>query len=111
LAPFALAIDVVVENQVLAAKWAVFSKDLRNSPSERIRVSARDKKIMHHAHYVRRIKHLQWGGVLTNQLFRLAPQRIDDFNSRLARAFCRSVPWPMLIEARTASCDPGNNNI
>ena len=63
---------LVAGNQVLATKLAAFSKHLRSLVQRRIRLSARLR-------LRKRINHLQWGGVVTNQLLRLAPQRIDVF--------------------------------
>jgi hypothetical protein len=71
LAPDARAL-LIAGNQVLATKLAVFSKHLRSLVQRRIRLSARLR-------LRKRINHLQWGGVVTNQLLRLAPQRIDVF--------------------------------
>jgi hypothetical protein len=69
--------ELVAGNQVLAAKC------LRTSSSGRIRRSARLR--------LRKwINHLQWGGVVTKQLFRLAPQRLYLlYANRKSAVWCR----------------------
>jgi hypothetical protein len=58
---------LVAGNQVLATKWAAFS--FAHLVQRCIRPSARLR-------LRKRINHLQWGGVVTKQLFCLAPHRI-----------------------------------
>jgi hypothetical protein len=71
---------------VLATKWAAFSfahlvqRYIGFAPRLRQRI-----KIAHaRLNYIKRINYLQWGDVVTKQLFRLAPHRIGIFSKRLA---------------------------
>jgi hypothetical protein len=70
--------ELVAGNQVLAAKRSAFSKHLRASSSGAF-------ASLPVFDYVQRINHLQ-RAILTNQLFRLAPQRLYVFRTLFSSA-------------------------